>query len=185
VSESITNNMTIVKDETDIPVGYRNTPIARLILYYNLSLSPESYDQAEVLVLMCMDNRQVLRLPRNFSFIICNSGGTRKGVSFSISFAIAVGRIRNIAIIGHSDCMMVNLETRKEDFVKNLSERFMWKRTEAEDHFLEMCPQFEKKDIMGSVVAEVEFIRSQYPGVIVAPLFYSLEDDHLYLIEEK
>ncbi len=183
--KSITNNMTIVKDEMDIPEVYRNTPIARLILYHNLGLSPESYDQAEVLVLMCMDNRQALRLPRNFSFIICNSGGTRKGVSFSISFAIAVGRIRNIAVIGHSDCMMVNLETRKEDFVKNLSERFMWRRPEAENHFLDMCAQFTKRDAVGSVIAEVEFIRSQYPGVIVAPLFYSLEDDRLYMINEK
>ena len=185
MSESITNNMTIVKDEMDIPEVYRNTPIARLILYHNLGLSPESYDQAEVLVLMCMDNRQVLRLPRNFSFIICNSGGTRKGVSFSISFAIAVGRIRNIAIIGHSDCMMVDLESRRAEFVRGLSECGGWERAIAESYFLDSCVLFKKKDAVGSVIAEVKLIRSQYPGIVVAPLFYSIDDDLLYLIEEE
>jgi hypothetical protein len=43
---------------------------------------------------------------------------------------------------------------------------------------------FEKEDEPGSVISEVGLIRSQYPGVVVAPLFYSLEDDDLYLIEE-
>jgi hypothetical protein len=62
-----------------------------------------------------------------------------------------------MAVIGHSDCRMVNLESRKEEFVMGLP---------------------------GSVISEGGLIRSQYPGVVVAPLFYSLEDDDLYLIEE-
>src|SRR3989304_6301720 len=185
MKESITNNMTIVKDKMDIPEVYRNTPIARLILYHNLGLSPESYDQAEVLVLMCMDNRQALRLPQNFAFIVRNSGGTRNGVSFSISFTVAVNGIRHIAVIGHSDCMMVNLKIKEKDFVQNLSEYFMWDRAEAENHFRDMCAQFSKTDAAGSVVSEAESLRSEYPGVIVAPLFYSVEDHLLYLIEEE
>ena len=185
MKESITNNMTIVKDKMDIPEVYRNTPIARLILYHNLGLSPESYDEAEVLVLMCMDNRQALRLPQNFAFIVRNSGGTRNGVSFSISFAVAVSGIRHIAVIGHSDCMMVNLESRRLEFVRGLSECGGWERAIAESYFLDSGVLFEKKDVAGSVVSEVELLRSQYPGIVVAPLFYSLEDDRLYLINEK
>jgi carbonic anhydrase len=89
-----------------------------------------------------------------------------------------------MAVIGHSDCRMVNLESRKEEFVMGLSEWGGWKREEAEKHFLDMYQCFEKEDEPGSVISEVGLIRSQYPGVVVAPLFYSLEDDDLYLIEE-
>lgn len=180
----MTNTMICITDEMDIPEDYRDTPIERLILNHNLNLRPDSYERADMLVLMCMDNRQDLRLPQNSAFFVRNSGGTQKGVSFSISFAVAVAGIRHIAVIGHSDCMMVNLEIRRKEFVNNLSGHFMWDRAEAEGHFMDMCDQFSKTDAAGSVIAEVEFIRSQYPGVIVVPLFYSVEDHMLYLIEE-
>jgi len=177
--------MICVTDEMDIPVEYRNTPIERLILNHNLNIRPERYERAEMLVLMCMDNRQELRLPQNSAFFVRNSGGTQNGVAFSISFAVAVAGIRHIAVIGHSDCMMVNLKIKEKDFVQNLSEYFMWDRAEAENHFRDMCAQFGKTDAAGSVVSEAESLRSEYPGVIVAPLFYSVEDHLLYLIEEE
>ena len=184
MKENMTSTMICITDEMDIPEEYRDTPIERLILNHNLNLRPDRYERADMLVLMCMDNRQELRLPQNSAFFVRNSGGTQNGVSFSISFAVAVAGIRYIAVIGHSDCMMVNLGIRKKDFVVNLSERFMWDRAEAERHFTDMCAQFSKTDAADSVIAEAEFIRSQYPGVIVAPLFYSVEDHMLYLIEE-
>ncbi len=168
----------------DIPEGYRNTPIARLILHHNLRLPPDSHNNAEMLVLMCMDNRQALRLPHNFAFFVRNSGGTLNGVSFSISFAVAVGRIQHVAVIGHSDCMMVDLESRSAEFVRGLSECGGWERAVAESYFLYSCVLFKKKDAVDSVITEAKLIRSQYPGIVVAPLFYSLEDDLLYLIEE-
>src|SRR3972149_9984223 len=101
---------------------------------------------------MCMDNRQALRLPQNFAFIVRNSGGTRNGVSFSISFAVAVSGIRHIAVIGHSDCMMVNLESRRLEFVRGLSECGGWERAIAESYFLDSGVLFEKKDVAGVAV---------------------------------
>lgn len=174
-----------VKDELDIPEIYRNTPISRMILCHNLKLHPETYDKADALVLMCMDNRQSLNLPKKCAFFVRNSGGTQNGVSFSISFAIAVAGIRHIVVIGHSDCMMVDLESKKAEFVKGLSENAGWDRAIAESYFLDSCALFKKKDKVGSVVLEAELIRSQYPDTVVAPLFYSLDDDLLYLIEEE
>ena len=184
MKESTTNKMISVMNEMDIPDGYRNTPIERLILYHNLNLQPDSYERAEVLVMMCMDYRQELKLPQNFAFFVRNSGGTRNGVSFSISFAAAIGGIRHIAVIGHNDCMMVDLESRRAEFVRGLSECCGWEEAIAESYFLDSCVLFKKNDTAGSVVSEVELIRSQYPGIVVTPLFYSLEDDHLYMINE-
>ena len=81
------NKLISVKNELDIPETYRSTAIARLLLHHNLGLPPDRYERADMLVLVCMDNRQTLRLPQNFAFCVRNSGGTRKGVSFAISFA--------------------------------------------------------------------------------------------------
>ncbi len=181
----MTRNMICITHEMDMPEEYRDTPIERLILHHNLNHGPERHEKADMLVLMCMDNRQQLRVPRNAAFFLRNSGGTQNGVSFSISFAVAVAGIRYIAVIGHSDCMMVNLGKRRKDFVEHLSEQFMWDRTEAENHFSDMCGQFNKADAAFSVISEAGLLRSAYPGVIVVPLFYSVEDHMLYIIEEE
>lgn len=50
---------------------------------------------------------------------------------------------------------------------RNIAIHQMWDRAEAEGHFMDMCDQFSKTDAAGSVIAEVEFTRSQYPGVII------------------
>lgn len=57
-----------VKSETDIPAGYRDTAISRLLRYHNLDIKPEACEAAELLIVMCMDNRQRMALPRNFAF---------------------------------------------------------------------------------------------------------------------
>lgn len=173
-----------IKNEKDIPKEYQNTPIAKLLQYHNLRAPLGNYEKAELLILMCMDNRLMLRMPRNFSFVARNAGATHKTASFSISFAIAVGGAQYITVIGHSDCKMVDLESKKEAFVKGLSECCGWKRDEAETHFLNMVPHYQKKDAAGSVISDVKFIRSEYPGFVVAPLFYLVEDNNLYLIQE-
>ncbi len=185
MTENMTNKLVSVNNEWDIPEVYCGTPVSRLILYHNLNLPSNRYKRAEILTLMCMDNRQSLRLPGNFSFIVRNAGGTLNGVSFSVSFAVAVAGIRHIAVIGHSDCMMVNLGSRKAEFVRGLSEDSGWDKAAAESHFLDSCVLFNKEDVVSSVISEAELIRSQHAGIVVAPMLYSVEDDLLYLIEEN
>lgn len=174
-----------VKDERDIPKTYRNTPIERLFQRHNLGAPMENHERAELLILMCMDGRQELRLPGNFAFVVRNSGARLEGNSFSVSFAIACGGVQHIAVIGHSDCKIIDLESRKDEFIKGLTKRAGWKKSDAEKYFLDLHPSFKKKDAVNSVISEADIIRFKYPGIVVAPLFYSLEDDHLYLVEEK
>lgn len=174
-----------VEKESDIPREYRDNPVGSLLRYHNLAVRLEACDATELLVLMCMDGRQELRLPRNFSFIVRNSGGRLKGASFAVSFAIAVGGVRHIAVIGHSDCRMDGLRSRKEEFVRGLSAGAGWERAEAERHFEKMCGDFVKEDALSSVLSEAGLIGSIYRGVVVAPLYYSTEDGRLYLVEER
>ena len=54
----------------------------------------------------------------------------------------------------------------------------------AERHFLSYAPMFEIGNEIDFLLSEVKRLREQYPKVLVAPLFYKLEDNLLYQIKE-
>ncbi|MDP2722647.1 MAG: carbonic anhydrase [Bacteroidales bacterium] len=169
----------------DIPAEYRQTPIGLLLAYHNLNQEYEVYDTAQLLVGMCMDNRKHLHIPDNFTFIIRSGGANLRYSEFKVSYAISVGNIRHIALIGHNNCGMVNLEARKGVFIEGLIENAGWDRMFAEEHFRHYAPMFEIGNEIGFILSEVQRLRLQYPKVQVAPLLYKVEDSRLYFIEEK
>src|SRR5215831_13017790 len=101
-----------IQSREDILPAYRDTPIGLLIEYHNLNRPYETYEKAQLLVGMCMDNRKHLHMPDNFAFIIRSGGANLRYSEFKVSYAIAVGGIRHIALIGHTNCGMVNLVAR-------------------------------------------------------------------------
>lgn len=179
------NNIIAVNKKEDIFPQYQNTPIGLLLEYHNLDREPEIYESAQLLVGMCMDNRKHLHIPDNFSFIIRAGGANLRQSEFKVSFAISVGGIQHIALIGHNNCGMVNLNARKEEFIAGLSERAGWEKEKAEEHFNQFAPMFEIGNEIDFVVSEAQRLRLRYPKIIVAPMFYKVEDNRLYLIEEK
>src|SRR5687768_13623697 len=92
----------------DIPQEYRNTPLQFLVEYQNLNRPYDSYSNAQILIGMCMDNRKALNVPENFAYILRSGGANMRPSGFKISYAIAVGGVRHIAIAGHNQCGMVN-----------------------------------------------------------------------------
>jgi carbonic anhydrase len=76
----------------DILPEYRKTPIGLLLEYHNLNRPFNTYDKAELLVGMCMDNRKHLNIPDNFAFIIRAGGANLRYSEFKVSYAIAVGQ---------------------------------------------------------------------------------------------
>ncbi len=52
-----------------------------------------------------MDHRNRLRIPENFAYIMRSGGADFRGLEFQISFAIGVGGVRVIALIGHDHCV--------------------------------------------------------------------------------
>src|ERR1039457_4409714 len=107
-----------VKSTEDILPEYRNTPIGLLLEYHNLNRPFDDYQSSQLLVGMCMDNRKHLHMPDNFSFIIRTGGANLRYSEFKVSYAISVGGVRHITLIGHNHCGMVNLVSRKEQFIK-------------------------------------------------------------------
>jgi carbonic anhydrase len=168
----------------DIPPAYQETHIHALLAYHNLKRPFDNYIQAPLLIGMCMDHRKRLRIPANFAYIIRTGGANLRYNEFQVSYALAVGCVDTIALIGHNDCGMVNLIARKEQFVSGLIEKAGWQRNLAEDHFLHFAPMFEIGNEVDFVMNEANRLRLRYPGILVAPMLYQVEDNLLYLIEE-
>ena len=169
----------------DIFPEYRNTPIGLLLEYHNLERKPDTYTQAQLLVGMCMDNRKHLHIPDNFAYIIRAGGANLRYSEFKVSYAIAVGNVRHIALIGHNNCGMVNLVSKKDQFINGLVEKAGWEREWAEEHFMHFSPMFEIGNEIDFVLSEAKRLRLRYPKIMIAPLHYKVEDNRLYLINEK
>lgn len=178
------NRLLPVQSKEDIPARYQDTPIGFLLEYHNLDRPFEDYQNAHLLVGMCMDNRKHLHMPDNFSFIIRTGGANLRYSEFKVSFAISIGGVRHIALIGHTHCGMVNLISRKEQFINGLVEATGWDRTQAEDHFLHFAPMFEIGNETDFILSETKRLRLRYPKIMIAPMLYRVEDNRLYLIKE-
>jgi len=174
----------ITKTE-DIFPDYRQTPIGQLLEFHNLKKPFEIYSQAQVLIGMCIDNRIQLCIPDNFAFIIRSGGANLRYSEFKVSFAIAIGGIQHIALIGHNNCGMVNLDSRKKTFIDGLVDNAGCDRKWAEEHFLHFAPIFEIGDEIDFVISEAKRLRSKYPKITVVPMIYRITDGRLYLVNEN
>ena len=164
---------------------YRDTPIGDLLEYHNLGKSFNPFTKANLLIGMCMDHRITIRIPEQFAYIIRTGGADLRFSEFKVSYAIAVGGISHLALIGHNNCGMRDLISHKDRFVAGLVERGGWKKEAAEEHFREFAPRFEIGDEVEFVRTETGRLRKMYPKIFIAPLLYNTKNNRLYLIAEK
>jgi len=179
------NRLISVLTIDDITSEYQNTPIGHLLEYHNLNRPLDNYTQARLLIGMCMDNRKRLRIPDNFAYVIRSGGANLSYSEFKVSYAVAVGGVNSIALIGHNNCGMANLIDRKEQFVRGLVEKAGWKKGRAEEHFMHFAPMFEIGNEIDFTLFEARRLRLRYPNTPVAPLFYQVEDNLLYIIAKN
>jgi carbonic anhydrase len=171
-----------VLKKKDIPKEYRRNPIGLLLEYHNLNRQFDTYSQARLLIGMCMDNRKHLHMPDNFAFIIRSGGANLRSSEFKVSYAIAVGQVRHIALICHNHCGMVNLVSRKKEFVDGLVDRAGWSKEAAEEHFMNLALMHEIGNEIDFIMSETTRLRKRYPKIKVAPLYYRVEDNRLHCI---
>ncbi|ENJ9653302.1 carbonic anhydrase [Clostridium botulinum] len=174
-----------VENIEDILPIYENTAIEKLLKYHNLGYKLEECNKAELLVGMCMDNRKQLNIPNNFAYILRTGGGNLRYSEFKISYAIAVGGVKTLALIGHNHCGMVNLMNKKEKFIQGLMDNAGWNMQQAEEHFMSFAPMFEIENEVSFLLSETKRLREKYPKILIAPLFYNVDDNLLYLVKEN
>jgi carbonic anhydrase len=177
------NRLIPVDSERSVPQQFRDTPIEKLLAWHNGYAEETPVSKPELLVGMCMDNRKKLRIPENFAFILRSGGANMRPSEFKVSFAVAVGGVRTIALIVHNRCGMVGLSERRSEFVDGLVDAG-WDRVLAEQHFDAFAPLFEIGNEIDFVLSEALRLRARYPRVTVAPLFYNVDDNRLYAINE-
>ena len=166
----------------DILPEYRGTPVGLLLEYHNLGRAINSVTTPQLLIGMCMDSRKSLRIPNDFAFVLRTAGANMRDNEFRISYAIAVGGVRTIALIAHTDCGMARLTQRREQFIHGLMDAAGWDEARAVKHFEESAPKFGIRDEVEFVIREAERLRVIYPRITVVPLLYRVEDDLLYQV---
>ncbi|MGC9342762.1 MAG: carbonic anhydrase [Bacteroidales bacterium] len=168
----------------DILPEYRNTPAGLFLEYHNLGRKFKNHTKPELLIGMCIDSRQILHVPHNFSYVVRTGGGNMRDMEFNISYAIAVEGIKHIVVLGHTNCAMINLIDKKNDFIKGMVDTAGWAKYLAEEHFQESQPIYEIKNEIDFVLKESRRLRLKYPGATVVPMMYRVKNNHIYLIKE-
>ena len=171
-----------VAKKEDIPGEYRGSPISLLLEYHNLKRRFEMYSRARLLIGMCIDNRECINIPANFAYIIRSAGVNLQYSEFNVSYAIAIGGVKHIALIAHSDCGMVDLKSKKEEFINGLVDKAGWRREAAEAYFIKSVRSYGIDNELDFIVNEAKRLRMRYSNIKVAPLYYRIEDNRLCCI---
>jgi carbonic anhydrase len=169
-----------VTKQEDILPEYRGTPVELLLEYHNLGRPTTTSTSPQMLIGMCMDSRKSLRIPNDFAFVLRTAGANMRDNEFRISYAIAVGRVRTIVLLAHTDCGMARLAERREQFIRGLVDAAGWDEARAVKHFEDCAPKFGIRDEVDFVLHEAGRLRAIYPRIAIVPLLYRVEDDLLY-----
>ncbi len=173
-----------VSSKEDIPIAYQETPIGLFVEYHNLNRPLDVFTKAQLLLGMCMDNRKRINMPENFAYILRVGGTNLRYSEFKVSYSIAVGGVKYIALLGHNNCGMVNLFSRRDIFIKGLVENAGWDEELAEQQFMHFAPMYEINNEIDFVLSEAKRLRSRYPKITIAPMLYRVEDNLVYFIKE-
>lgn len=171
--------------KSDIPKNLYNTPFERLIKFHNFKENGEIFETPELIIATCMDYRINLKLPDRFAFVIRTAGANIQRLEFKISFASSMTGIKHVAIIGHTDCGMVNLSGKEDKVVEGLVKNVGWTREHALEHFNSCKPLFGIEHEANFAYSQCEILDQKYPNLTFVPMVYKVEDNLLYLLAEK
>lgn len=173
-----------INRKEDIPAVHRSSPAGLLLEYHNLERPYDRYSKPALIIGTCIDFRVNLRYPENFAFCIRAGGANMHDNEFFLSASMALGSIRHFAIIGHSDCAMVNLTGRRQQIEEGL-EAFGGMDAQEAGPFLERS--LEKYEIVHEIeflIKETVRLSSMFPGLEIVPMYFRVEDVSLCLVEK-
>jgi len=79
---------------------------------------------------------------------------------------------------------MINLMSKKDEFIKGLVDTGGWEKYLAEEHFYQSEPIYEIKNEIDFVLKETRRLRLKYRKVTVVPMLYRVKTNQIYLIGE-
>lgn len=178
----MTTLLPVLSAEAILP-QYQGTPVEMLLRYHNLAEPmTQEFSKPKMLIGTCMDYRVVLRLPDRFAYILRTAGDNLTNHEFDIAVAVGLGAISTMALIGHTDCAMSRVTQQRDAFVAGMVERAGWQSHDAAQYFHRHAGSAHIGDPTGYTLRETTRLRRRFPGILVAPLIYQVEDDQLVQI---
>jgi len=171
-----------VRSRADILRPYRATPVETLLVSHALAREVAPPAAAQMVVVTCVDPRIDLLLPEGFAFVVRTGGATVGPVLFNVAFALTVPGVEVVAVIGHSDCRMVGVHDRREEFLAGLAGISSLDASAGERLFEAGAASFGSRDAVDHVLAQSATIRRSLDRVLVAPLFLEVETGDLFQI---
>ena len=169
----------------DILPVYRGTPVEELLRYHNFrEPRPTDNETPKMFIAMCIDFRKFLVVPNDYAYIMRTAGARLSGNEFELLYAIAVGGVSTVVLIGHTDCGMTRVINQRDQFVSGLGERAGVSAETAGEIFDTFAPEYAIEDPVKAMVAEAIMILGLLKGVMIAPLLYRVNDDKLVQILE-
>jgi hypothetical protein len=160
-------------------------PFERLLRFHNLGEADNhpQFSRPELIVISGMDYRQELTLPHQFAYLIRTGDGSVRHNEFPLAYAVAMGRIAHVAIIGQTDGNMAELEGKKEAFVDGLVEIAGWDARDADWFFHKSRAKNEITEPASFAWAEAHRLAQSYPKVTFEPFLYDTAEGKLYYIK--
>lgn len=175
--------LTAVHTETDILPVWRGTPVAELLALHNLGANARQYAHPQILITNCLEQQTPLRIPAGFAISLHTAAANLKRDPFKVSWAIGIGRVSAIAVVGHTGCGLTGLRKQREEFVGRMIDTAGWERPAAEQHFDHWNDLFAIADPASFAAAEAARLRVRYPKIPVAALLYDAADQILLQID--
>jgi carbonic anhydrase len=163
----------------EIPQQWRNTPIESFILSQNCGWPIQTSGKPELLIGTCIEFRYALPIPRMFAYVIRRASGRLIGSEFSVAYTIARG-VEHIAIVGHNDCGMSQLNQMAPHVVDALADQG-WSRHTAQHYVDTQAKRLAISNELDTLKEEYKRLRKIFPKMKIAPLFVCLYDGKLRL----
>lgn len=168
-----------IESNQDIPLEWRNTPIASLIMAQNFGWPIQSSGKPELLIATCIEFRYALPVPSMYAYVIRRASGRVIGSEFSVGYTIANG-VKYLAMIGHNDCGMSKVFDRVPAVIDAFVEQG-WPRVEAERYVLKQAARHAIDGEIDALKEEYIRLKSIFRNLVVAPLFVCLHDSRFYI----
>ncbi|MDQ1304153.1 MAG: carbonic anhydrase [Pseudomonadota bacterium] len=180
---TMTPTLKPVRNQTDILPAWRGTPVGELLALHNLGTGAGQYAHPQILIATCPEQQTGLRIPAGFALGVNGAAANLKRDPFKVSWAIGIGQVSAIAIVGHTGCGMVGLRERREEFVARMVAVAGWARAAAEQHFDHWGDLSAIEDPAVFAASEAARLRARYPKIPVAALLYDAAEQMLLQIE--
>lgn len=154
----------------DVPYLYASEAdeaISTLLASHNDGANFPAFEGARLAIVTCMDYRIRLRLPDNFAFVLRTGGANPSPVEPDLAFGVALTGIHALALIGHTDCAMVEPNPYVVNDLPALEEQKRLYRSEIAALAIVDAPNFTR--------SEAARLAGRL-GLPVVPLLYRVED---------